>query len=83
MHNQTKTLLESLIELSSKKDNSFIIESRGSHIISSAISLLETITEYYGEATAIELEKGLLSSIRHRNANKFSRGIKKLQENKQ
>jgi hypothetical protein len=82
MHSQTKSLLESLIELSSERDNSFVIESRGSHIIASAIALLDTIAECYDAATSEELEKNLLSSIRHRNSNKFCRGIKKIQESK-
>ena len=80
MHSKTKSLLESLVELSPTRDNTNIIESRGSHIISSAIALLENISEFYGDDTALELEKRLLSSIRHRNNNKFVRGIHNLRE---
>jgi hypothetical protein len=82
MNVKTKSLLESLVDLTPSKDNSLIIESRGTHVISSAISLLETISECYGQELAEELEKRMLSSIRHRNNGKFIRGIKNLQASK-
>jgi hypothetical protein len=82
MKTDTKSLLESLIDISPSKDNSLIIESRGSHIIASAISLLETINECYGEDKALEMEKRLLSSIRYKNTGKFTRGIRNISEGK-
>ena len=75
---KTKSVLESLVDLAPSRDNSLIIESRGSHVIASVISLLENIEECYGEHIAQDLEKRLLSSIRNRNAGKFSRGIQML-----
>lgn len=76
MNTKTKSLLESLIDISPSKDNTLIIESRGSHVIASAISLLETINDLYGEDKAAEMEKRLLSSIRCRNTERFSKGLK-------
>ena len=78
MKSQTKSLLESLVELSPTQDTSLVIEARGSHIIASAIKLLETIEEYYGEQIAENLEKRLLSSIRNKNTGKFTRATKTL-----
>ena len=78
MKPQTKTLLESLIDLAPSQDTSLIIESRGAHIIASAIQLLETIQETYGEEYAADLEKRLLSSIRNKNNGKFVRATKAL-----
>jgi hypothetical protein len=82
MKNKTKSLLESLVEISPSKDSSLIIESRGSHIIASAIALLETINFCYGEEKASEMEKRLLSSIRYKNLGKFARGVRTLEESK-
>jgi hypothetical protein len=78
LNTKTKSLLESLVDISPSKDSSLIIESRGSHIISSAISLLETINDFYGEEKALEMEKRLLSSIRYKNAGKFTKGIRNI-----
>ena len=78
MNIKTKSLLESLVELAPTQDTSLIIESRGTHIIASAIQLLENVREHYGESLAEELEKRLLSSIKNRNNGKFIRATKTL-----
>ena len=78
MNNKTKSLLQELVDLAPSQDTSLIIESRGSHIIASAIKLLETIQENYGQELAEDLEKRLLSSIRNRNSGKFTRATKTL-----
>lgn len=78
MNNKTKSLLESLVELSPVQETSLVIESRGTHIIASAIQLLETVQAHYGEQLAEELEKRLLSSIKNRNNGKFVRATKTL-----
>jgi hypothetical protein len=78
MKQQTKSILESLVELSPAQDTSLIIESRGTHIIASAIQLLKTVEENYGQQLAEELEKRLFSSIRNRNESKFVRATKAL-----
>jgi hypothetical protein len=78
MNIRTKSLLESLVELSSSQDTSLIIESRGNNIISSAIALIETIQYTYGQELAEELEKRLILSIRGKNGTRFAKGAKKL-----
>jgi hypothetical protein len=78
MKEKTKSLLESLIDISTEKEMALVIESRGTHIISSAISLIESIQEQFGDELADELERRLLSSIRIKNDNKFKKGAKKL-----
>ena len=77
---QTKSLLDSLIELSPQRDTSLVLESRGSHVISSAITLIESIKNEFGEEFALDMEKRLLSSIRNRNHGKFVRGIRGITE---
>ncbi|VVC05195.1 Uncharacterised protein [uncultured archaeon] len=74
---KTKSLLESLMEFPSQ-DAPLVIESRGNNIIAGAIKLIDTIEEQYGEELAENLEKRLLSSIHHRNTQKFQTGIKNL-----
>ena len=81
MKEKTDSLLESLVELSSSQDTSLIIEARGSHIIASAIKLIETVEENFGQELAEDLEKRLLSSIRNKNNGKFVRGTKSLISN--
>jgi hypothetical protein len=80
MRPKTQSLLETLVNLTPKKDMSLLIESRGNNIISSAIMLIETIEKNYGQVFAEEMEKRLLSSIRNRNIGKFTRGAKKINE---
>ncbi len=78
MKPRTKSLLESLVELSPNQDRSLIIESRGNNLIASAIQLLDLIQEHYGEPAAQDLEKRLLSSIKNRNNGKFVRATRTL-----
>lgn len=78
----TKSLLEELNSISSKRDKEAIIESRATHVINSAINLLALIKENYNETDAGELERRLLNSIKGSDPNKFSRGIRKLKETK-
>ena len=80
MNIKTKSLLESLVEMAPSQDTSLIIESRGSNIIASAINLIETIREKYGEELAEELQKRLFSSIRNKNNGKFIRAAKSLSQ---
>jgi hypothetical protein len=82
MKKSTKSLLESLTDLVPERDRNLVIESRGQHIIASAITLIETIEQTFGSELAEEMEKRLLSSIRNRNNAKFCRGVKKLTEGK-
>ena len=61
-----------------KKNKEEIIESRANHIISSAINLIELIRENYSDEDAELLEKKFLSSIKGRDANRFTRSIDKM-----
>ncbi len=82
MKKVTKSLIEELNSIADKKDNEAIIESRATHIINSAINLLSLIRENYNESDAGELERRFLNSIKGADTNKFSRGIRKLRDNK-
>jgi hypothetical protein len=79
----TKSLLEELNKISSQKDNEAFLESRATHIITSAIYLLENIRKNYSPEQADELERRLLNSIRAHDPSKFVRSIRKLRNKQQ
>lgn len=80
MERKTKSLLEELNTLSDKRDTKHIIESRASNIITSAINLIEMINKHYDPERALILEKKLLSAIKAKDQNRFSKSIRKKDE---
>jgi hypothetical protein len=60
------------------KSKHTVIESRASHIIASAINLVQLIRESYSEEDAQDLIKRLHRSIISEDQRKFSRKIKDL-----
>jgi hypothetical protein len=79
----TRSLLEELNDIAIKKDAESIIESRATHVIDSAINLINTIKENFEPDVAYELERRLLNSIKASDPNKFSRSIRKLRDAKE
>jgi hypothetical protein len=79
---QTRSLLEELNEISIKKDAEAVIESRATHVIDSAINLLQSIRENFDPETAYELERRFINSIKGGDPAKFTRGIRKLRDSK-
>jgi hypothetical protein len=79
----TRSLLEELNSISLKKHSEEIIESRATHVIDSAINLLNLIKENYSPEQAYELERRLLNSIKGGDSAKFVRSIRKLRDNKE
>lgn len=83
MKRATKSLLEELNSITLNKDSEAIVESRAAHVINSAINLLSTIKEHFPAEQAYELERRLLNSIKSGDPSKFTRGIRKLRDNKE
>ena len=79
----TRSLLEELNDIAVKRDTETVIESRAVHVINSAINLLSSIKENFEPDQAYELERRLLNSIKGSDPSKFTRGIRKLRDNKQ
>jgi hypothetical protein len=79
----TKSLLEELNSVSSQKNSEAIVESRATHVINSAINLLNSIRENFSPEQAYELERRLINSIKTADPTKFTRGIRKLRDNKE
>lgn len=81
LRRQTRSILEELTNIGSERDKNLLIESRGNHIINSAINLIAMLRETYTPEQAEELERRLINSIRGSDPAKFSRGLRKY-ENK-
>lgn len=83
MQKRTRSLIEELNEFASKKDKEVAIETKATHAINSAINIFALIRETFDPETAYELERRFINSIRGADPAKFTRGIKKLKENKE
>lgn len=77
MRGKTRTLLEELEALSESRDSVYVIESRATNIITSAINLLEMISKHYPPERAELLEKKLLMAIKSRDQNRFAKSLRK------
>jgi len=75
---KARSILEELNQISVDRDRNHVVSNRGEHVINSAINLIEQIETHYDEQTAKDLTNRLINSIRGKDANKFSRGIKKV-----
>ena len=75
---RSRSILEELNSISVDRNKDFVVENRGEHVINSAINLIEQIENNYDEKIAKDLTNRLINSIRGKDANKFSRGIKKV-----
>lgn len=77
MQRKTRSLLEELEAIGNNRDMKHVIESRANNIIASAINLLETINKHYDAEKAGVLERKLLSAIKARDSNRFTKSINK------
>jgi hypothetical protein len=81
MHKKTRSILEELDSLYIERDRKHLIESRASNIIASAIRLIEQIEETYTEEQSENLTRKLLNSIKLKDPSKFTRSVRKTNEN--
>ena len=81
MQKKTRSILEELDSMYIERDNRHIIENRASNVISSAIRLLEQIEQNYDAEQAENLQGKLLNAIRLRDASKFTRTVRRTDEN--
>ena len=80
MQKKTRSILEELANVRFSKDPEHFVESRASHIIDSAINLIQYIRENFDAQTAYTLEKKFNSAIKNLDSNKFYRGVNRLKE---
>ena len=79
---RTRSILQELNEIAEIRNKDSLVESRATNIINSAINLLESIHKNYDAESALELERRFVNAIRGQDANKFSRGIRRIAESK-
>jgi hypothetical protein len=81
MQKKTKSILEELDTLYEEKyaerDRRYIIETRASNVISSAIRLIEQIESEFAPEQAENLTRKLLNAIRTKDSGKFARSVRK------
>lgn len=81
MHKKTRSILEELDALYTEKhadrDRRYVIESRASNVLASAIRLVEQIEQSYPPEDAENLIRKLLNAIRNKDSNKFIRTVRK------
>lgn len=80
MQKHTRSILEELANARFNKDPENFVESRASHIIDSAINLVNYIRENFDQQTAFTLEKKFHSAIKNLDGDRFSRGVSKIRE---
>lgn len=85
MQKRTRSILEELDSLYEEKnadrDRRYIIESRASNVIASAVRLVEQIEASYDPNQAENLVRKLLNAIRDKDAGKFMRSVKRTDAN--
>jgi hypothetical protein len=81
MQKKTKSILEELDTLYEEKyaerDRRYIIESRASNVIASAVRLIEQIEAEFSSEQAENLTRKLLNAIRTKDSGKFARSVRK------
>lgn len=82
MRKQTRSILQELNSLNIRKDKDYLIESTADNIINSSINLIEMIYATYDQATANELHRRFLNSLKSGDPSKFKRGIQRIVESK-
>lgn len=81
MQKKTRSILEELDAIYKEKhpdqDRRYIIESRASNVIASAVRLIEQIETTYSPEQAENLTRKLLNAIRDRDPSKFVRSVRR------
>jgi hypothetical protein len=82
MQKKTRSLLEELESIGNNRDMNHVIENRAHNVITSAINLIELMNRHYSQDKAELLEKKLLSAIKGRDQERFSKSLRKPDEDK-
>ena len=82
MQKKTRSIFEELDGIynerySKRQERGYIVESRASNVIASAIRLMEQIDSLYDAEQSENLHRKLLNAIRLRDPSKFSRSVKR------
>jgi len=87
MQKKTRSILEELDSIYNTRhaeanERRYIVESRASNVIASAVRLMEQIEELYTPEQADNLHRKLLNAIRLRDPDKFARSVRRTDESK-
>lgn len=77
MQKKTRSILEELDSLHFDKDKRYIVESRASNVIASAVRLVEQLESLYSPEEAEMLTRKLLSAIKAKDPSRFVRSLKR------
>lgn len=81
MQKKTRSILEELDSIyharHAEQDRRYIIESRASNVIASAIRLIEQMESTFSPEQAENLKRKLLNAIRDRDPAKFTRSVRR------
>lgn len=77
MQKKTRSILEELDALYTERDRRHVLENRADNVIASAIRIFEQIEQDYDAAQAEILQRKFLNAIRLRDAEKFTRSVRK------
>ena len=85
MQKKTRSIFEELDGIYTERhsnlaERKYIVESRASNVIVSAVRLMEQIEDLYDTEQAANLHRKLLNAIRLRDPNKFSRSVRRTDE---
>jgi hypothetical protein len=79
---RTRSILQELNEIADVRNKDALLESRAVNIINSAVNLLESLHKNYSPEEADELERRFVNAIRGQDSAKFTRGIRRIAENR-
>ena len=83
LHQSSRSILEELQRAVPSKTKEHVVESRGHHIISSAVNFLDVLTENYTDEEAEQITRRFLSAIRGGDPQRFIRSVRKIREAKE
>lgn len=82
LHQSSKSILEELNRAVPSRQKENIFETRGHHIITSAINFINVLSENYSEEEADQIMRRFLSAIKGGDPDRFVRAVRKLKEQK-
>jgi len=85
MQKKTRSIFDELDGIYNERykkleEREYVVESRASNVIASAVRLMEQIEELYTAEQAENLQRKLLNAIRTRDPGKFSRSVRRTNE---
>lgn len=81
MQKRTRSILEELNDLYIERDSHMVLENRARNLLINSIKLLEQIDQQFESEQADVLKRRFLVALKTKNADKFSRSLRKAHGN--